>query len=298
MRAMDTPIAEYELRPAAVSRCLCGAPQSAFEFAYKKGGCDVAKCRFCGSGRASLPNGFDPQSYYSAAYFDGGHADGYADYAGSESVLRAEFSRTIRYLRKFVPAGRLLELGCAYGYFLKEASPFYETHGIEISADAVRRCHDEAQLNVRHGVLDDEMARSIGTFDVIVMLDVIEHLDDPADVVARCAQVLRPGGVVLLTTGDFSSAHARVAGSRWRLMTPPQHLWFLTRHCIEALAASVGPQAVAIDHPWKLVPLSLVEHQARRMLGAGTNGATILPSWLSVPINLFDAMRVVLRKQR
>ncbi len=129
------------------------------------------------------------------------------------------------------------------------------------------------------------------------MLDVIEHLPEPADTLADCARALEPGGVLVLTTGDFGSMLARATGRSWRLMTPPQHLWFFTVDSIRRLAARLGLEVVEIAHPWKIAPLSLIFYQIGRALGvqrasAGGSGA----SRLGVPVNLFDAMRIVLRR--
>ena len=50
-----------------------------------------------------------------------------------------------------------------------------------------------------------------------------------------------------------------------------------------------------VDHPWKIVPASLIAFQLRRMLGL-RGGAVASASRIGLPVNLFDAMRVVLRK--
>jgi hypothetical protein len=99
----------------------------------------------------------------------------------------------------------------------------------------------------------------------------------------------------MLTTGDFGSLAARLAGPRWRLMTPPQHLWFFTQPSMRRLGESLGLRIESIDHPWKIVPLSLILYQVRRMLGLSVRGDRAT-SRIGLPVNLFDAMRVVLRK--
>jgi hypothetical protein len=110
---------------------------------------------------------------------------------------------------------------------------------------------------------------------------------------AALARVLAPGGVIVLTTGDFASLAARALRSTWRLMTPPQHLWFFTASSMERLAAGAGLEIASLAHPWKIVPLSLVAYHLGRMAGVRVK----LPaSRVGLPINLFDAMRVVLRK--
>lgn len=78
-------------------------------------------------------------------------------------------------------------------------------------------------------------------------------------------------------------------------MTPPQHLWFFTQNGITKLARRLGFEVVAIDHPWKNVPIGLVAYQIGRNFNSKFAAPTFL-SGISIPINLFDAMRVVLRK--
>jgi SAM-dependent methyltransferase len=265
----------------------------AHRFRFRVDGCDILQCPGCGLGRTASRE-FDPAAYYTGDYFSGGHADGYSDYLGSEPVLRREFARSVAFVRKYRNGGRLLELGCAYGFFLMEAARHFEVTGLELAQTAVDHCRDRG-LDVIHGAADAANLQKVGHVDVIVLLDVIEHLPDPARTLALCHRQLNPGGIVVITTGDFGSLTARLAGARWRLMTPPQHLWFFTRDSMRGMARTLGFAIEHIDHPWKIVPASLIAFQLRRMLGLPATPAHAA-SRLGVPVNLFDAMRVVLRK--
>lgn len=264
---------------------------------YEMNGCFVRRCTVCGLGSAE-PRDFHPEAYYTEDYFNGGHADGYSDYAGSEHVLRAEFARMVDVLKEHCrPGGRLLEIGSAYGFFLKEAQSSFEVHGIELAKDAVEACRRAGLQNVYQGVVDEDILARIGPVDGVVMLDVIEHLTDPFKTLHLCTKFLKPGGVILITTGDFGAPAARLAGRRWRLMTPPQHLWFFSRASFANIARSLGLNMVAYTRPWKSVPLSLILFQIARMVGVNLKVSSLAPSSrLGIPVNLFDAMRVVLRK--
>lgn len=273
--------------------CPACAAATAHRCLFTKNGCDILQCTSCGLGR-TLARDFKPARYYTEDYFSGVHADGYADYRGSERVLRREFAQTVNFIRKYRPGGRLLELGCAYGFFLAEAQSFYAVSGIEIAADAAEFCRRRG-LQVINGIAEDKTLAPLGTMDVIVMLDVIEHLPDPRQTLALCCRHLAPGGIIVITTGDFSSLCARLAGRHWRLMTPPQHLWFFTPASIGRLAQSLGLHLEKCDHPGKLVPLSLIGFQLQRMVG-WKPGRSDREGGIGVPVNLFDAMRCVLRK--
>ncbi len=78
-------------------------------------------------------------------------------------------------------------------------------------------------------------------------------------------------------------------------MTPPQHLWFFSQASMQAMATSLGLEVEHLDHPWKVVPLSLISFQLTRMSGLRPKPIAI-SNRLGLPVNLFDAMRVVLRK--
>lgn len=259
---------------------------------YTKNHCAILRCRQCGLGRTQTSN-FYPETYYTGEYFNGGRIDGYPDYLGSEHVLRSEFARTIHFIRKFTPRGRLLEIGCAFGFFLNEAQRYYDVAGIEVCQEAAAYARSR-DLKVQCEPVTDQSLTHMGRSDVVVMLDVIEHLEDPPAIMAAVGRHLAPGGIIILTTGDFSSLAARLLGRHWRLMTPPQHLWFFTPQSMRALAHSAGLHVASIDRPWKNVPLSLVAFQIGRMLGRPLQ--IFCNSKYSIPVNFLDAMRVVLRK--
>src|ERR1700730_13894076 len=102
---------------------------------YKTNGCDIWQCQSCGLG-CTDSTGFDPQAYYTGDYFSGQRSDGYSDYRAAEPVLRREFARSVAFVHGYRGGGRLLDLGCAYGFFLKEAQRYFDAWGIELAEEA------------------------------------------------------------------------------------------------------------------------------------------------------------------
>jgi SAM-dependent methyltransferase len=292
---LNTSSPETALSRVSASLRICPACSlaTAHTLRFQKNGSNILQCTACGLGRAETSN-FDPATYYTADYFCGGHADGYSDYRGAEAVLRREFTGTIDFIRSFRAGGRLLEVGCAYGFFLQEASRYFEVAGIELADDAATHCRGQG-LHVLQGTADEAHLEQFGCVDVIVLLDVIEHLPQPRETLDLCGRHLNPGGLVVISTGDFASMVARLSGPKWRLMTPPQHLWYFTPESMRRMSAGLGLSVERLDHPWKTVPASLILFQLRRMFGIGGLPVTAGSS-IAVPVNLFDAMRIVLRK--
>lgn len=276
---------------------ICGS-RGALQPKLRKNGYDIVRCPSCGVGRAIAP-GFDPRVFYTEGYFAGEQEGAYVDYAGSEKVLRQEFSRQVGFLRRFVPGGKLLEIGCAYGFFLQEAKPFFAGYGVEMAQPAVDHCHRSGLASVAQGMLTRDYLESGGPFDAIVMLDVIEHIDDVSGTMELALSFLKPGGMAMVTTGDWSSAVARLTGASWRLIAPPLHLWYFTPDSLEKMFRRFGCRLVHLSHPWKLVPIDLIFNQVGLMLGR--NWRPTLPAplrCLGLPANLFDAARLVFRKQQ
>jgi SAM-dependent methyltransferase len=263
----------------------------------RKNGFDITRCEDCGVGRTQVDH-FDPVAHYSEGYFTGEVEGAYLDYEGSEATLRREFREQLQFLIKLLPGGgKLLEIGCAYGFFLQEAGAHFDVYGFEVVEAAVDFCHKTGLTHVQQGVVTEDYLQRHGPFDAIVLLDVIEHIDTVADTAALLEKYLAPNGVVLVTTGDWSSIPARLTGKKWRLMTPPLHLWYFTPKSLSTMFDNLGLRTVHVSHPWKLVPLELVISQGLSMLGI--NWKPPLPKPLrtaGIPANMFDAMRMVFKK--
>ena len=274
-------------------RCVVCGQETKHEVVYEKWGYPILRCTCCALGSTRIPANFDPASIYSRDYFQGGRKDGYSDYLGSESAIRKEFRRVLRKVRKVGkagPQGKLLEVGCAYGFFLMEAQHYFDVCGIEVSDDAAEYCR-RAGLAVET-TLDGQFVQKHGPFDSVVMLDVIEHLPSPDQTLALLHSGLRAGGSIMISTGDWGSVMARVMKGRWRLMTPPQHLYFFSQYNLVALLRRLGFRTVHTSHPWKSVPLGLAAYQLGNRLGWRIPGLESMVS-VAVPVNLFDTMHIV-----
>jgi SAM-dependent methyltransferase len=260
--------------------------------AFTVKGFPIVKCPACNLLWTDTRPGFDTNNIYTEDYFQGGVPDGYSDYLGSEKLLAREFRARVKFVRSFQPGGRLFEIGCATGGFLDQAKEYFDVHGTDVSEFAVRAA-SEKRLDVRCGEFDESKA-NCAPYDVFALFDTIEHLPDPVGTLRSVSRCLRPGGVVFVTTGDSASLLARTSGARWRLMTPPQHLWFFSRQSLTQSLEDLGFEVLRVEYPWRLVPAQLIWYQAFR----GRAGA--LPAWFDgtgIPLNLFDSMMIVARKR-
>jgi SAM-dependent methyltransferase len=254
---------------------VCGQADPAPLFAkdgYSMVLCTACSCVYVGEDPASI----DFDALYGQAYYTGGSDAVFADYVGQEAARRAHARRKLAVLRHLPPRiprqGRLLDVGCAAGFFLAEAQAHYEVLGVELSTWSSAYARDRLKLPVATGTLQ-QAALPADHFDVVTLWDVIEHVPEPVPLLAEAARVLKPGGRLVLTTGDWGSAYAQARGANWHLMTPPWHLTMFSRATLALAAQRAGlrvvgwrSEGVAGDGPlWRSRPGLVLS----RLLGLG-----------------------------
>lgn len=179
------------------------------------------------------------EELYSARYFAGGE---YKDYLSERRMIEKHFRIRLKKLLEYVPdpaSKRLLEIGCAYGFFLWVARErFGSVAGIDISRDAAEYAARTLELDVQAGDFSDYESRERP--DVVCLWDTIEHLARPDLYLEKIARNINPGGIVALTTGDLGSFVARFRGKRWRQIHPPTHLHYFSKDTLGRLLERYG----------------------------------------------------------
>ena len=282
-------------QPAEANEAACVVCQQPCQRAllYMKWGYAIVRCTGC-KHVSTVVSADDsclaqPDQFYSQRYFEGGMKDGYQSYEHQRAALVQHFSRLIA--KRVLPlksAGHLLDVGCAYGYCVEAAQGHFVASGIDVSPHAIDVARSRG-LDCSVSTLEDYRPSKL--FDVITLLDCIEHLPRPQHDV-RCAfDLLRRGGILVVTTGDIRALYPRLAGKHWRLMTPPQHLHFFSEATLTRLLESAGFQRRVAGRDWKRVPLALAAYQLCGRLGAPSAWTGRLPG--ALPINLWDTITIV-----
>jgi SAM-dependent methyltransferase len=221
--------------------CGAGQPRECFE----RDGFHVVECMSCGLMYVGEhPGDIDFSALYDEQYYKGGHRGVFEDYVGQATARRALARRRLWTLRGTMPRGRLLDVGCAAGFFLVEAKARYDVKGVEFSEFSSAFAREEFGLDVCTGTLESA-AFAAGSFDLVTLWDVIEHVPDPCSVLTEVTRVLAPNGRVVLTTGDIGSDYARARGADWHLITPPWHMYFFSQATMGTLAKRAG---LRIEH--------------------------------------------------
>lgn len=206
---------------------------------YGINGFTIWKCSACGTlyVRNVPERGALDQIYTDDEYYD--------LEAQSVERINSEHRRRLAILKTFTKSGRILDVGCATGLFLDQAMQAgYETFGVELSPKNAALARDKGH-DVFLGSLEKfSMDRPLERFDLIVCLDVIEHIEKPAAFMKLISQCLSPKGVLVMSTPNYSGPISKVLGRRDVFLTPPEHLNFFTFSGLQTLACSTGLKSV------------------------------------------------------
>jgi 2-polyprenyl-3-methyl-5-hydroxy-6-metoxy-1,4-benzoquinol methylase len=189
-------------------------------------------CRDCGFVFANpLPDGEAIAGFYAALDDE--------EYSQEDEGRGRNFAVVLRRLNRFAPAnGSLLDVGAASGIFLNLARRAgYDAAGIEPSERLVADAERLYGLKIFCGSAEQFPVGR--TFDVVTLLDVLEHVTDPVAFLGTVAGFLAPGGTLVVVTPDIGSLAARLLGGRWWHYRAA-HVNFFNRRSLERLLAAHG----------------------------------------------------------
>jgi SAM-dependent methyltransferase len=229
------------------------------EHAFSAGGQRLVRCGGCALLMSDpQPSAAQLSAIYDADYFLGAPTpEGRAQMAQLKSASARGYLRDLQRYRG-PHGGRLLEVGCGTGDFLAEArAAGFDVAGVEVSADAARAARARVgEAAVRVGELED-VAGQLGTFDVCVLWDVLEHARNPLHLLRTVRALLRPGGVLALATPSLDSWSARLLGERW-MEIKPEHLFYFDRRTLQGALFRTGFEGVLVRPGWKVLSLDYV----------------------------------------
>ena len=188
----------------------------------------VVKCRDCGFIYSLLiPSEADYARVYGGYDYVGEDAARTPTSIAKEAALAARLAdgKTGKVIDVAAGAGRFLEHFQALGWDCT-ATEFNE---------AMCRYLEAKGFTAYRGGLFPEGAPD-GAFDIVIFTEIIEHINNPMPVLARLARLLRPGGIIYITTPNWNSIERRALKSDWGMLCWPEHITYWTpRHVDRAL---------------------------------------------------------------
>jgi 2-polyprenyl-3-methyl-5-hydroxy-6-metoxy-1,4-benzoquinol methylase len=191
-------------------------------------------------------------------------------------------------IRRIRGSGKLLEVGCARGDFLRVAAQSFDAYGVEPNPELAESARKVAP------VYQDIVERTPWyEFDVIASFHVIEHVDSPRSFIHAAAERLKPGGLLVIETPDIDSLPYKLLKTRWRQFIP-EHYFFFDSRTMSRLLADCGLRTDRIVRIGKHASLELLLNRLSRYLPwiPQMNGV----SRLTFRVNPMDIMLVFATK--
>jgi len=196
----------------------------------------IYECKTCGL-KAQFPR-VEQSMLYEADYYQGKAEYTYIDERETERFHKYVWDARLRNIQKFIPTGTFLDVGSSFGGFLRAAQKKgYKVQGVEISSYASLFAKDSGIPTVNCSLLETKFAPD--SFDVITLIEVIEHLENPKLVFQELTRILKPGGLLLLQTANFEGWQAKDAGPSYHYYMPG-HLFYYSNSVLKKILTPLG----------------------------------------------------------
>lgn len=163
--------------------------------------------------------------------------DSYSDFwSPGFAIDPADYERVCRVVPP-APGQRLLDVGCSTGEYLKLAAERFECYGVELNAETAALAR-QSGFDITTGTLADVDGSE--RFDVVTMLQVIEHLLEPSEPLAQVRRLLKPGGVFYFNTPCSDSASFGLFRERHMHVSSFGHVGLYTQAGLHRLAQRCG----------------------------------------------------------
>ena len=266
------PKATPQRRPGVIEgdmaeRPICPLCEGTGEPHFTAGEHRMFRCTACRSAFVYPQPSEEYLERFYAAFHDSGDDGWYNDI---ESRMQADFPAKLRMFREHLPTRqpRVLDVGCGKGWFVRAClDAGCDAEGIDLSSSGVEHATNNVGVTAHLGTLQ-EHAESLGVFDGASFWATIEHVPDPVATLSSIANVLRPGGVLALTTGIADDRIDRWLPGATQWYDPPQHLFVLSARGIRAAAERAGLEVIDLVPCFERTRGRLFIRQARGFAAA------------------------------
>lgn len=185
--------------------------------------------------------------------------EGYSEGTDEKFVSQAEgrektFTRSLKLIEKYVPLGKLLDIGTAGGSFLAAAKKRdWQVSGIEPNKWLCEWGKKNYGIDIKQGTLEKNDFEP-ASFDLVTLWDVLEHVPDPSDTLTRINKLLKMNGTLVVNYPDIGSSVAKLMKRKW-VFVLTVHLFYFTPSTIKKILEKCGFEILVIKKHWQTLQL-------------------------------------------
>ena len=184
---------------------------------------------------------------------------------------KKHFKTKIDEIKKYKNCGKLLDVGCAQGAFLAACSDTsFQLFGVEPSkftyVEAIKIASNSTIYNKT--LLEADFPEN--NFDVVSLINTLEHLVNPRDTIVEIFRILKPGGLLFIETPNIDHWIPRLLGRNWVQLSVPDHVAFFSKKILTDMMGEIGFNLKEIKSSYKSLSIRLfVFHLSRYFLPLG-----------------------------
>ena len=235
---------------------------------------------------------FDEKYFFTHTYAD----DSFAKYSMYWWSNRFYAILARRYCKH---AERLLEIGSGMGHLVAQLEDSFETFGMDLNHWAVKESKAVVEETALQTASAEEIPFADGSFGVVIIKHIVEHLPNPEKAIAEIGRVIAPGGILILATPNLDSLLKPWKGESWIGYQDPTHIslkppsdWL---SWIEGSGFSL--KRVFADGFWDVPYIPAVPKSIQKLLFGSLGGFQAITGFVFLPMRWGESIMVIAQKQ-
>lgn len=244
----------------------------------------IYQCEDCGF--LFCPDAGDVTSYYAELEDQ--------EYEDTRDQRKLQARKLLKQIKRYKPSGTLLDIGAGSGILVEEAVNFgYQASGVEPSRWLVEQSN-KLSIPVREGIFPEAIADK--KYDIITLIDVLEHVHTPIQLLKDISAHLTKDGIAIIVTPDVKSIAARLLGKKWWHFRVA-HISYFEKANFKLALKNSGLEAVKWYRPSWFFPLDYLLLRIGQYIPFVDRLAKIrFVKSITIPLNLLDSWLVVTKR--
>ena len=195
--------------------------------------------------------------------------------------------------------GRLLEIGSGMGHLVGQLEDTFHTYGMDLNHWAVEQSKAVVDKSPMQTASAEELPFADGSFDVVIIKHIVEHLPNPEKAIAEIGRVVSPGGVLILSTPNLDSLLKPWKGDRWIGYQDPTHISLHAPATWLGWIKSSGFYLLRVfaDGFWDVPYIPVIPKSIQKLLFGSLGGFQAITGLIFLPMRWGESIMVIARKQ-